>query len=203
MTGDEQAAAGGPGGDPFADFFRNRGGNAGGFGGFGFDESAFSDFESFFSGGMGARQSAKGQDILLSIDISFADAVGGSKKTVTYQRVGTCPSCSGTKCSPGTQPEKCGTCAGKGHTNFRQGPMTIQMVCGKCKGQGTIIKNPCGTCRGTGSAGITQKEELNIPKGINNGQNLRVASKVIMQRKVIITQNNREVQERMADLQEI
>jgi len=174
MTGDEQAqaGAGGPGGDPFGDFFRNKGGA----GGFNFDESMFNDFESFF-GGMGQKHASKGQDILLSMDISFEDAVRGAKKTVSYQRIGPCTTCHGSKCAPGTQPEKCGTCAGKGSTNFRQGPMTIQMVCGKCNGAGTIIKKMCGGCKGTGTAKTTQKEEITVPKGINSGQNLRVAGK--------------------------
>lgn len=178
MTGDEQAQAGaGAHGDPFSDFFRNRAGGqqGGGFGGF--DETVFSDFESFF-GGFGRNQAAKGDDILLNIEIGFLDAVRGAKKEVAYGRVGTCPTCNGSRCAPGSKPETCGTCAGKGKINYRQGIMSVQMGCSKCQGAGTIVKNPCKACKGVGVGEITQREDIKIPAGINHGQNLRVAGKV-------------------------
>ena len=53
----------------------------------------------------------------------------------------------------------------------------IQQVCGNCDGTGTIIRNPCITCRGKGVVHATAKETINIPKGVDNGVNLRVAKK--------------------------
>lgn len=53
----------------------------------------------------------------------------------------------------------------------------IQQVCGNCDGMGTIIRSPCMTCRGKGSVHATAKETINIPKGVDNGVNLRVAKK--------------------------
>ena len=179
MTGDEQAQAGasggpGAGGDPFgfSGFWGGgRGAHAGGF------EDIFENFGDFFNMGMGGGIE-KGQDVLLSISISFQDAVWGAMKEVRFEKKGLCQHCNGTKSEPGYPTTKCGTCAGKGTLNYRQGPMTFQMTCSKCQGLGSIIKNPCKTCNATGMAVITQKEEINIPKGINNGQSLRLSGKV-------------------------
>ena len=53
----------------------------------------------------------------------------------------------------------------------------IQQVCGNCDGVGEIIRNPCLTCRGRGTTHGSVKETINIPKGVDNGVNLRVAKK--------------------------
>ena len=53
----------------------------------------------------------------------------------------------------------------------------IQQVCGNCDGVGTVIRHPCGTCRGKGIVNNTVKETINIPKGVDNGVNLRVSKK--------------------------
>jgi molecular chaperone DnaJ len=55
------------------------------------------------------------------------------------------------------------------------GPMTIQMSCSKCKGLGSTIKTPCPTCKGSGIGNEKVTETVNVPKGISNGQNLRIS----------------------------
>ena len=187
MDANDQVNMGDMGGNPFGnmggmgDFF-NQAGMGGGGRGASF-EDVFKDFDDFFGmGGMGGRsgrseRTIKGQDIFLNQQISFEEAVFGCQKEISYQRRGTCPTCNGSKCKPGTSPTKCGACGGKGYVNYRQGLMSIQMVCSKCKGTGEVIRNPCPTCKGTGVASMTSREKINIPKGINNGQNLRISSK--------------------------
>ena len=51
------------------------------------------------------------------------------------------------------------------------------MGCNVCHGEGKMNKSPCTNCRGKGTAYKTKKERVNIPAGINTGQNLRVAAK--------------------------
>jgi len=126
---------------------------------------------------MGGERAQRGSDILLNIEISFMDAVHGTKKDLLYEKKGQCPTCKGTKCKPGTQATVCAGCGGKGLINYRQGSMTVQMQCSKCRGSGNIIKNPCTTCRGQGVSTVQHKEDLHIPKGISNGQNLRMTGK--------------------------
>ena len=53
----------------------------------------------------------------------------------------------------------------------------IQQVCGNCDGAGSVIRSPCMTCRGRGSQHGQTKETVNIPKGVDNGVNLRVSKK--------------------------
>jgi len=178
MSADEQEQAGGGfgGGDPFADFFRGRGGS-GGFGGF--DSSMFDQFETIFGGRRGGQaHSFRGQDIHLSADISFEEAVRGVKKNMTFVKVSVCATCKGSKCAPGSKPENCSSCAGKGFVHMRHGPMTLQMACNKCGGEGKTIKDHCKSCRGTGVGHHNQTEEVYFPQGINTGQSLKITGKV-------------------------
>lgn len=170
------------GGDPFSafsEFWSNARAQQGGAkGGRSFEEDLFDDFSSFFDMGQGAERKTRGQDIFLNLEISFMESVNGSRKEVAFEKRGVCTVCNGSKCKPGTAPSKCASCGGKGYVNFRQGPMTIQMTCNKCKGVGVSIKNPCVNCKATGIGNTHSKEEINIPKGINTGQNLRLSGKV-------------------------
>jgi len=40
-----------------------------------------------------------------------------------------------------------------------------------------VIRNPCNSCRGKGLVHQTVRETINIPKGVDNGVNLRVSKK--------------------------
>ena len=53
----------------------------------------------------------------------------------------------------------------------------IQQVCANCDGAGSVIRNPCTSCRGKGITHESVKETINIPKGVDNGVNLRVSKK--------------------------
>ena len=140
----------------------------------------FKDFEDFFSmGGMGQQQgkAARGADIMLNLEITFIESAMGVTKEISFTKKGACQTCQGSRCKPGTSPVKCATCGGSGHQTMRQGPMNIHMVCSKCKGSGESIKSPCTSCSGSGTAMITTRETVTIPRGINNGQNLRINGK--------------------------
>ena len=39
------------------------------------------------------------------------------------------------------------------------------------------MKDPCNTCHGSGKVRKTKKYEVNVPKGIDNGQTIRLAGK--------------------------
>ncbi|CAD8054820.1 unnamed protein product [Paramecium sonneborni] len=177
MTGDEQDQAGGQ--DPFSaysSFFRQgaRGGKAQEFQ---FDESIFGDFASFFNMGGESERQIKGADIYIQLEIQFMDSVNGAQQTIQFEKIGVCSTCNGSKCKPGTAPGRCTNCGGRGSINYRQGAMTIQMACTKCRGTGVSIKNPCTTCKGVGIQKQAATESINIPKGIADGQNLRVTGK--------------------------
>ena len=173
--------------DEQKEYSNQNGGFDSGFGGFwdqqgGFSsfENMFRDFDDFFNFSETQQKksrSIKGSDVYVNLSISFLDAVNGSVREVSYKMKDTCQTCSGSGCKPGTNPVKCGNCKGKGNINYRQGPMNIQMTCGDCHGQGSTVKHYCGTCRGSGRDITLMKQSVNIPRGINTGQNLRLSQK--------------------------
>lgn len=179
MTGDEQDQAKNAGfdADSFGGGFNPFGGFSSGGGGFNNFQDIFSEFEEFFGNGRKEKVNYKGEDITLSLEIPFLDAVKGSQKKVTIERKGVCSTCKGSKVKPGTSPSKCTNCGGRGVVFFQRGPMSIQTVCTKCKGTGTIIKSYCTPCKGVGYAYAEHQETVNVPAGVNNGQSLRMANK--------------------------
>ena len=144
-----------------------------------FHEEVFGDFENFFNmGGMGQERSMRGQDVFLNLDLDFKEAIEGASKPIKVYKKGLCTACKGSKAKAGTAPSKCFQCAGRGTINYRQGPMTIQMSCPKCNGSGATIKHACPSCRGTGAISKEEEFQVKIPKGINNGQTVRLSGKV-------------------------
>ena len=73
----------------------------GGFGGFGGDFDFGDIFSSFFGGGGGGSSRSRqnmpmeGEDIATRVTVSFEEAAFGCKKEITFQRIESCPDCSG------------------------------------------------------------------------------------------------------------
>ena len=98
-------------------------GGAGGFGGFDFSGADFSDifgdiFGDFFGGGRrGGRTSngpMKGMNIRKGVRITFEEAVFGCEKEIEIVLKDPCEKCQGTGAKPGTSPETCPRCGGRG-----------------------------------------------------------------------------------------
>lgn len=175
MTGDEQDQAGAQG---FGDFggFNPFAGFSQGSGNF---EDIFSDFKDFFEQGQTEHRSrpTRGEDILLSIELPFMDAIKGAQRTFHVERSAACGGCKGSKVKPGTTATKCTSCSGRGVMFIQKGPMSIQMTCQKCKGAGKYNPNICTTCSGAGNTIGRFTETANFPAGVNSGQNVRMAGK--------------------------
>ena len=153
----------------------------GGFGGFGGADFDFGDiFSSFFGGGGSSRSSrnvpVEGDDVGTRITITFEEAVFGCKKEINFARIESCSDCSGSGAAKGTSPETCTTCKGTGRVTVQQqtmlGYMQTQRACSACRGTGKIIKTPCKNCNGKGRVKINKRLEVNIPAGIDDGQNI-------------------------------
>lgn len=164
-----------------AAFDPSAGGGAG-FGGFG-DFSGFDIndiFSSFFGGASGGSTRrngpVRGDDITVRLTISFEESVFGCKKEVSYNKIQKCADCSGTGAAKGTSPKTCSACGGSGQIRVQQrtpfGIMQTQKTCDACHGTGKIIENKCPNCRGTGFVRVPKKLEVNIPAGIDDGQQL-------------------------------
>lgn len=161
--------------------FGGAGQGYGDFGGFGDFGDIFNDF---FGGATGESQHhvnptapTRGEDLDYTLSISFMDAITGKKTQVSYTRSETCPTCGGNGAEKGTHPITCDKCHGSGYMTITQksliGVIRQQAVCDKCHGKGVIIEHPCQTCHGNGVIDGKNTIEVNIPAGIDNGQQLR------------------------------
>ena len=166
------------------------GGAGGGFGGFDFSGSDFSDifgdiFGDFFGGGSrgGARNNGpmKGANLRTSVRISFEQAVFGVEKELDLNLKDTCKTCNGSGAKPGTSPETCRKCGGRGQVVTQHstpfGTIRNSQVCPDCGGTGKTIKEKCPDCHGSGYISSRKKIQVSIPAGIDNGQSVRIRDK--------------------------
>ena len=163
------------------------GGTGGYYGNVNFDmydifNSFFGDSFDIFGGGGRARNGPRrGADLQMRMQIKFEEAVFGATKDVQLQMNEACKTCSGSGAKPGTHPETCKECGGSGQVRRMQqtllGAMTTVSACPSCHGEGKTIKDPCTSCRGTGKMRVTKTLEITVPKGIDNGQSIRLAGK--------------------------
>jgi len=152
-----------------------RGGGGGNFGGFG---DILSDlFGNAGRGGAGAPRPERGRDLETEIHISFDQAMEGAQVPVAVPVSAPCPTCRGTGARPGTSPEICSRCQGRGVESESQGLFSISQPCGLCGGTGTEIKDPCPTCSGTGRTRQVKRYRVNIPAGVRDGSRVRLAGK--------------------------
>ena len=166
------------------------GGAGGGFGGFDFSGADFSDifgdiFGDFFGGGSrgGARNNGpmKGANLRTSVRISFEQAVFGVEKELDLNLKDTCKTCNGSGAKPGTSPETCRKCGGRGQVVTQHstpfGTIRNSQVCPDCGGTGKTIKEKCPDCHGSGYISSRKKIQVSIPAGIDNGQSVRIRDK--------------------------
>lgn len=161
----------------------------GGFGGFDFNSADFSDifgdiFGDFFGGGRSRRSSngpMKGANIRTSVRITFEEAVFGVEKEIELTLKDECPTCKGSGAKPGTNPETCSKCGGKGQVVFTSqsffGTVRNVQACPDCNGTGKIVKDKCPDCGGNGYVSNRKKIQVSIPAGIDNGQSVRIREK--------------------------
>ncbi|HLC44987.1 MAG: molecular chaperone DnaJ [Candidatus Doudnabacteria bacterium RIFCSPHIGHO2_01_FULL_50_11] len=173
--------AGSSGGDPFSDFARGFGGfsQGQGSGDFGFDfGDIFSDIFGF--GGNASRPSgrARGIDLQMDLVITFGEAVFGTEKDVSLQKLDTCPMCGGSGAEPGAKLATCGKCHGQGQIKRMQrtilGSIATSTPCDECGGRGKIPEASCKTCGGRGTKQQIKTIKVVIPPGIDDGQRIRL-----------------------------
>lgn len=158
-----------------------------GFGGFsGFQDVDVGDiFGSFFGGGQRrSRQPSgpqRGADTQMRLRIDFMDAINGKKLVIPIQYDESCVTCAGTGARSSSDLETCRQCGGSGKQRVRQrtilGMMETETICDNCQGRGKKIKFECQTCGGKGFNRVKIDIEVNIPAGINSGQQIRIAGK--------------------------
>lgn len=154
-----------------------------GMGGGGFDGSPFGDiFDTFFGASNGGRRRPtvqRGQDLEVTVRLSFEEAVFGAEKIVELTRLETCEVCNGKRQKDGEEPPTCPTCGGSGEVRQVQqtilGQFMTSAPCRTCHGEGVQITDPCTNCKGRGRVTRARSITVNIPPGIDESATLRMS----------------------------
>ncbi len=160
-------------------------GNGSGFPGGGFSADGFGHFGDIFSdlfgdvfgasaGGRSRSAGRSGENLRYTLDIEFEEAVFGTEAKIRVPRQVGCPECNGSGLAPGSQPETCETCHGRGQVRFQQGFFSVNQTCPTCHGEGSIIRNPCPNCNGSGRIAGEKNLSVKIPAGVESGSRLKL-----------------------------
>ncbi|HTG48054.1 MAG TPA: molecular chaperone DnaJ [Actinomycetota bacterium] len=146
-------------------------------------------FEMFFGqggfGGFGSRRrgprtrTRRGEDVGVHLRLSFAEAAFGVRQDVELERLAVCERCMGNGAQPGSAPIACRTCGGTGEVQSVRrsvfGTLMTTSPCGTCQGTGQEIPDPCEDCHGEGRIRRQATVAVEIPAGVADGMELRVA----------------------------
>jgi len=123
------------------------------------------------AGGAGPR---RGADVRAELTVDFEDAVRGLTTTLYLTADAQCSTCHGNGAKPGTSPQVCGTCGGRGVVDDNQGLFSFSSPCPTCQGSGVVIPEPCPTCHGRGVELRQREVRTRIPAGVADGQTIRL-----------------------------
>jgi len=164
------------GGDPLS------GAGAGaGFGqGFSFTDIMDAFFGQQGSSGRGPRpRTRRGQDALIRISLSLAEAAFGVSRELKVDTAVVCSVCAGAGTAPGTHPTRCATCQGQGEISQVQrsflGEVRTMRPCPTCRGFGTVIHDPCHECSGDGRVRARRAITVAVPAGVDVGNRIQLS----------------------------
>lgn len=161
-------------------------GGPGGFGGFGGGGEGGVEFGNlnevfeemlggfFGGGGRRRRRPAAGRDLAYDMELTLEEAATGGERKLSFDRAESCGNCKGTGAKPGTSPQTCSTCNGRGQVQVSHGFFAVSRPCHKCHGRGFVIPSPCPSCRGAGQVHATRNLSVSIPAGVDNGMRIRL-----------------------------
>ena len=139
-------------------------------------------FSQFFGGGSYSRAAMRreGRDMGVGLKLNLEEVAVGVKKEIVYDRLAPCEACDGNGIGPGGHTVSCESCHGSGRVISVQhtflGEMQTQSVCPDCDGTGESIDIPCPECEGQGRLPDRQHVTIEVPKGIRDGQQLRLTN---------------------------
>ncbi|MGH3064713.1 MAG: molecular chaperone DnaJ [Gaiellaceae bacterium] len=140
-------------------------------------------FAAFFGedllGGATRRQrSQRGGDVQAVVEIELEEAFTGVRVSVPLEVAVPCDSCDASGAEPGTGASTCRTCSGAGVVRSVSqnifGQFVQQRACPECGGVGEVLEHACTRCRGDGRVVEGRTIEIEIPRGIHDGQQIRV-----------------------------
>jgi molecular chaperone DnaJ len=147
-----------------------------------FSMFGFEDLFGDFFGGRSRRSSgrragpSRGYDLETTVELTLQDVVGGTEKTIEFKRQDNCSECYGSGSAKGSAPGRCPSCGGNGQVARGGGFFQMVSTCPQCRGTGQVITNPCKQCRGTGRTVKKRVVTIKIPRGVHEGQGIRVSN---------------------------
>lgn len=124
------------------------------------------------------RRATQGSDVRYDISLLLEEVFTGVKKDIVAEVHDQCKECFGTGAEKGKL-VNCPDCKGSGQIRKSQTSFFGQFIsvttCRRCSGEGRLIEKICKYCDGLGKVVKRKKINVTIPKGINEGQFLRLA----------------------------
>ncbi|MGA7624595.1 MAG: molecular chaperone DnaJ [Candidatus Acidiferrales bacterium] len=135
-------------------------------------------FSQFFRGqnaAQAATESEPGSDLEFQVEITFAEAMRGTVKKLSFTRLDVCNVCHGEGVQPGDE-KVCPACGGTGQVTQVSGKMRFQISCSRCGGTGRL-HTVCRNCGGEGRVARMETLDVRIPPGAQTGSRVRVAGR--------------------------
>jgi molecular chaperone DnaJ len=129
-------------------------------------------FGEMFGGRARGGRAQRGSHLRSSISIDLLEAARGCTRTLEIRRHVSCETCHGSGAKPGTKPQTCDYCGGRGRVVHSQGFFRVQTTCPGCQGSGRVIRDRCPDCSGSGLQLFPAKLEVKVPSGVDNGMQL-------------------------------
>ena len=150
---------------------------------------SFTDIMDAFFGGAGTGGAAqgrgprprvrRGQDALIHLDVDLAEAAFGTTRELKVDTAVLCTTCHGEGAAPGTRPQTCQTCQGRGETFHVQrsflGEIRTMRPCAACRGYGEVVSDPCRECAGDGRVRSRRTLTVKIPAGVDEGTRVQLS----------------------------
>ncbi len=151
-----------------------------------FSAFGFGDImDAFFGGTAGAAARGPrsrvqpGADALIRMQLTLDECATGITRELTVDTAVVCQDCIGSGCAPGTSPQQCDICVGRGEVQSVQRSFLGQVVtsrpCPSCRGYGEVIPEPCRQCAGDGRIRVRRSVTVKIPPGVADGMRVRLA----------------------------
>jgi molecular chaperone DnaJ len=145
----------------------------------------FSDImDAFFGAAGGAARgprsrARRGRNATIRVELDLSECAFGTTRDLAVDTAVVCPTCSGEGTAPGSHPQTCDVCAGRGEvsqvTRSFLGQVMATRPCPGCGGYGTIIRRPCPECDADGRVRTRRNIKVRIPAGVEDGTHIQLA----------------------------
>jgi molecular chaperone DnaJ len=139
--------------------------------------------DAFFGAGAGPRgprsRARRGRNATIRVELDLSECAFGTTRDLVVDTAVVCPTCSGEGTAPGTHPDTCDVCAGRGEvsqvTRSFLGQVMASRPCPACGGFGTVIRRPCPECDADGRVRTRRTIKVRIPAGVEDGTHIQLA----------------------------